>query len=88
MPIAMLFAYATPPLERLARIQRWSRWFYAHTDTYEGALGEELAYFYQAIAHDTCIEVTSASPIVALLRRERVGFDDVVWRYIQFEGGD
>jgi hypothetical protein len=68
---------------RVVLIKRWSRWFAEHTEDWEGRLGTELAYLFQAIANDIAFVVDIDSPLLALLREKRVRRHDRVWRYVR-----
>jgi hypothetical protein len=57
-----------------------------HAESYDGRLGAEVAYLYEAIANDTFMFVAVESPLVALLRRENIGANDAIWRYLDFGG--
>lgn len=66
---------------KLYQIREWSKWFYEKTNTFNGALGRQLAYLWPAIANDTQIEVSPSSAIVRLLIKEKFP-DENIWNYI------
>ena len=70
------------PEKRLRLIQRWSDWFYAHTDTRGGPLGMELAYLFTAMAKDPSVELKANTALVRILRRESVSLSDPIWWFI------
>lgn len=71
--------------QRLRLIIKWADWFYAKTETWNGALGSELAYFFAAIARGHQVALTRRSPLVRLLRREGISAKDQIWRHILIE---
>lgn len=67
--------------ETLWFIGWWSDWFYRHSQTYDGALGRQLAYLWPAIVRGEKIEVTGRCAITKLLRAH-VGEFDPIWNYV------
>lgn len=70
------------PVEIISFIEWWSDWFYNHTESYNGALGRQLAYLWPAIVKGNKIEVTSRAAIVRVLNYMGVPKDNHIWRYI------
>lgn len=68
--------------EKVTLIQTWFGWFFMHTDTFEGELGESLAYLWPAIAQGTTIEVSPNDAIVQCLERAKIPSDSIIWKYI------
>lgn len=68
--------------EKIDFISHWSTWFYDYTDTYNGALGRQLAYLWPAVVNGNQIEVTSNSAIVKVLKRGNVGPCETIWQFI------
>lgn len=73
--------------ERLALIRKWSDWFYAHTESFTGKLGLQLAYLWAAIAKAHKIEVGPHDPVVETLKRQYpkepvIAKNDSIWDYI------
>ena len=76
----------TPPKICLF-IRKWSDWFYKHTESFDGALGRQLAYLWPAVVKGEQIEVTPQSAIVRLLRRHNIQDDDTIWCFIDIIPG-
>jgi hypothetical protein len=72
--------------ERIDLIRYWSQWLYDHSNTYNGALGRELAYLWPAIARADQIAVTTGHSIYQLLKRYNPTEDWPIWDYIDVEG--
>lgn len=71
--------------QKLYLISYWSKWFYDHTITFNGALGTQLAYLWPAITNGNMISVARNSAIVILLRANKVPNDDPIWDFIDIE---
>ena len=68
--------------DKVKTIQRWSKWFYDHTNTFNGAIGRELAYLWPAIINENVIEVAPNSAIVQLLKGENIDPHIEIWNYL------
>lgn len=73
--------------QKIELIQKWSDWFYSHTDSFEyDNLGVEIAYLYAAIARNSCIQIfdpEDRNPLVKLLMENAVSPSDEIWEYIE-----
>jgi hypothetical protein len=67
---------------RAELVEKWFTWFYDHTETFEGALGEQLAYLWPAIIKGHPIDVQESTPLLLLLRKNEVQADDMIWDYL------
>lgn len=72
-------------IQKIDLINYWSEWFYNHTNTFNGALGTQLAYLWPAIANDKQISVAKNSAIVVLLMKNKIPADNLIWNFIDIE---
>jgi len=72
--------------KKVELIHFWSEWFYMNSETFNGALGKQLAYLWPAVVKDHQIEVSERSAIVKLLRKHKVAPDANIWSYLDIVG--
>lgn len=68
-------------------IADWSDWFYENTNSFDGALGRQLAYLWPAVVKGNQIEVVPQSAIVKRLRQAGVPASNAIWNYIDVVSG-
>lgn len=69
-------------------IRYWGWWFYEHTETFNGALGRQLAYLWPMVTRGDQIAVTKNSSIVQVLVRNGIYHrDNPIYSYLDIESG-